>query len=526
MPDGETPSAPEESAFRLQPNDAASPDSGSLLDASPAEGCAILLAQARQAFQENRRKECLVKTGVILSILPGHLEAQAIEQWIRADLQKEINDVRKHVLKAGSRPDVEALQRSERILRTIILTDPHNEPARLLLQEVLAAANSLSAAVPKSEIDVPPPVTEQPMVPPLGEAYRGYLVEGSNWRRLYIALILALVLPVSAFALWKYVSAPSTGTPAAVTSVTDSSLGMLEIVFTGGVQVFLNDQYRGTAPIKPLQLAPNLYHLRFEKDGVEVGREAVMVIAGATARNTIQEPAGKLVPIVVPASGVQLKLDGKVYQTVPESLDVSPGIHQLEFSTAGYSTVTMSVAAATGRRITVPVLMKPVTAVADSEPRSLPAPPPSPPLAVKPTSDVPPVITGTIRWNSSLVDVDIYENDRRLGSTPMTLDEPAGSHTFEYRHEGLKKSVSYNIQPGTTTTAIVTFEITVNINVSPFADVFMIGDSAEMELGQTPLNRVTVPVGGTLVFRYLNLPEKRYRVTAKDNNGGIHLSFP
>ena len=124
------------------------------------------------------------------------------------------------------------------------------------------------------------------------------------------------------------------------------------------------------------------------------------------------------------------------------------------------------------------------------------------------------------------MDVDIYENDRRLGSTPMTLDEPEGSHTFEYRHEGLKKSVTYNIQPGTTIIAAVSFEITVNINVSPYADVFLIGDSGQTNLGQTPLNRVTVPVGGTLAFRYLNLPEKRYRVTAKDNNGSIHLSFP
>jgi hypothetical protein len=47
-----------------------------------------------------------------------------------------------------------------------------------------------------------------------------------------------------------------------------------------------------------------------------------------------------------------------------------------------------------------------------------------------------------------------------------------------------------------------------------------------MDLGQTPLNQVTVPVGGTLAFRYLSFPEKRYRVTAKDNNGSIHLSFP
>jgi hypothetical protein len=64
-------------------------------------------------------------------------------------------------------------------------------------------------------------------------------------------------LPISAFALWKYVSAPAS-TPAAVTSGADSSLGVLEIVFTGGVQVFINDQYA-----EPLQLNRSSLHQTF-----------------------------------------------------------------------------------------------------------------------------------------------------------------------------------------------------------------------------------------------------------------------
>ena len=89
----------------------------------------------------------------------------------------------------------------------------------------------------------------------------------------------------------------------------------------------------------------------------------------------------------------------------------------------------------------------------------------------------------------------------------------------------MKKTASYNIPPGSTTSATVTFEIKVNINVDPFADVFLIGDTI-VELGETPLNRVTVPVGGTLEFRYSNLPKKQYRITTKDNNGNIFMKFP
>jgi hypothetical protein len=301
-----------------------------------------------------------------------------------------------------------------------------------------------------------------------------------------------------------------------------ASLGVLEIAFGDGVQVFINDEYRGTTPMKTLQLKPDVYHLTYKKNGMEVGREDIIVRAGMTARSTIQEPAGKLVLIVVPASGVQLKLDGKVFGAAPESLDVSPGVHELEFSADGYSNVNLTLAAESGRRTMVPVLMKPVSAAAESKPQKLP--PPSL-LASNQQDNAPPVTTGNIRWNPGLVEVDIYENDRRLGSTPMTLDLPAGAHMFEYRHEGLKKTATFNVQPGSTTTTVVTFEITVTINVKPFANVFLVEDS-RVPLGETPLNKVTVPVGGTLAFQYSNLPEKNYHITAKDANGSIYMSFP
>jgi len=105
------------------------------------------------------------------------------------------------------------------------------------------------------------------------------------------------------------------------------------------------------------------------------------------------------------------------------------------------------------------------------------------------------------------------------------LDLPAGSYTFEYRHEGLKKTATFNVQPGATPTASANFEITVNIQAKPYADVFLISGETIVELKQTSLLNVTVPGGGTLEFRYLNMPAKRYRVTAKDANSSISVSF-
>ena len=71
--------------------------------------------------------------------------------------------------------------------------------------------------------------------------------------------------------------------------------------------------------------------------------------------------------------------------------------------------------------------------------------------------------------------------------------------------------------------ATVTFEIFVNINVTPFAEVFLAG-TQEVDLGETPLNHISVPVGGTLVFIHPTLGRKTYRVNATDNV--IYLKFP
>jgi hypothetical protein len=119
--------------------------------------------------------------------------------------------------------------------------------------------------------------------------------------------------------------------------------------------------------------------------------------------------------------------------------------------------------------------------------------------------------------------VDIFEGSKRLGSTPAIVELPPGPHTLEFHHEGLKKTATYNIEAGASTTAKVSFEISVNINAKPYADVFIDGDPL-LPLGPTPLNKVSVPVGATLVFRHPNFPDKRYRVLSTDSF--IPINFP
>jgi len=124
---------------------------------------------------------------------------------------------------------------------------------------------------------------------------------------------------------------------------------------------------------------------------------------------------------------------------------------------------------------------------------------------------------------SSAVPVEIYRGDEHLGSTPATLQLPAGPQTLEYRYQGLRQTLTHVIKSQETTTAAVSFSARVQINAKPWAQVFV--DGAQLTpIGQTPIGDVSVPIGSVLVFQNPGFPEKRYRVTAKD--AAITVTFP
>jgi hypothetical protein len=124
---------------------------------------------------------------------------------------------------------------------------------------------------------------------------------------------------------------------------------------------------------------------------------------------------------------------------------------------------------------------------------------------------------------SSPVSTEIYEGDKHLGSTPLTIELSPGSHELEYRHDDLRKTVTQVIKSGETATANITFEVTVQINARPWAQVFVDGIQRR-PLGQTPLSDVRVPIGSVLIFENPNFPGKTYRVTGKDPT--IQMIFP
>ncbi len=124
---------------------------------------------------------------------------------------------------------------------------------------------------------------------------------------------------------------------------------------------------------------------------------------------------------------------------------------------------------------------------------------------------------------SSPIPAEIYAGDRYIGSTPTTLELPAGRQTLEYRHGDLRTAVSHEIKPDETATASITFSVTVQINAKPSAQAFLDG-AQRRPLGQTPLSDISVPIGGVLVFENPNFPAKSHRITEKDT--AIQVNFP
>jgi hypothetical protein len=149
--------------------------------------------------------------------------------------------------------------------------------------------------------------------------------------------------------------------------------------------------------------------------------------------------------------------------------------------------------------------------------------PPQPAVAVKlQTPPVAPLETGVLAVHSATT-VDIYRGDQLVGSAPMAIVLPVGNQTIEYRHQDLRKLMTYAIRANKTTSATVTFDVTVQINAKPWAQVFIDGPQRR-PLGQTPLSDVRVPIGSNLVFENPNFPGKSYRITGKETE--IRVTFP
>jgi hypothetical protein len=438
--------------------------SGPSRDETVVAGLSELGQLARNAFEDKRRKQCLALTTAILKIDPENKEALVIQAWVREDLIKDVTNAKQQVEEARLENSLPLWDRAERLLRGVINVDPDHEEAKALLAEVIPAQRTLAEANPIED--------------------DAYGEQGKDSKRRLIGMIVF-------------------GAVAAA----------LVIFFV-------------VRPSKP---------------------EASETKEGSAAATPTPAPAdagetGSFEFYVLPQQGVQLSVDGAAAQPVPGKIDLPAGQHSLMFTSEGYASQTLNETIIAGRNRAVPVILKSTSAAAATPPekKSDPAPKDAVPPKNTPTTSrgssspsQPPPNTPTGPPSaaesegslavSAAVPVDVYLGGRNLGTTPITVKLPTGVQTLEYRFQSQTKSQTYVIRANETTRTTVSFDLTVQINAFPWAQVAIEGPEGRA-LGQTPLSNVVVPVGSMLVFQNPNFPEKRHRVSGMDT--AIQVRFP
>jgi hypothetical protein len=487
-----------------------SPESSSKTSASAGSlevAAADLIKLARAALQEKRIRDCLALTDVILKIDPGNKEAEVLQSWIRSDLAQQFQAVLERANEARAHGDMAKWGTVRTSLRRLLNVLPDHEGAKALLLE---AQNALSHFEPNSPAMSMPPLDPKPTK--------------QSRRALFIGAIMLLV--VAAFGYWTFnqIQGSSAGTPGA--SSENENYGTLALELEEGVQVFVDGQDRGTAPLQPLRLPAGRHRLTYKSAGVPIDEEDVQILSDQTETNKAGRTLGRIDLVVVPGSGVELTIDNEKIGHPPDFMFLKPGLHELSLTAEGYETQIRKVLVVAGQRSLVPVLLQGARAAesntSQAAPKAAANTERSNPPAARPVRNQPNPPTGKLAVTASRR-VQVYSGERYLGSTPVVLELPPGLQTLEYRYDTARQRITHFVRSNETTEVSIATDIVVKINAQPWADVF-VQDGQIGSLGQTPLNDVRVPVGGLLVFRNPKFPDKTYRVRPEDTT--IAVTFP
>jgi hypothetical protein len=382
-----------------------------------------LEAQARQAHQQRRTRECVSILRALLQADPENAAGRQIQASIQKEIQRDLADAHALIEDSQNREDGSKYRKAaEIILLKIMYLDPENEAAKALLA-------SGRALVDQQEV----PTTAGPVA-----------------------------LPVDS-AAWQAEASFTTGT---------ASVGPAE-----AKNVPVRKSNRLTVPIilGILAIVGAVVYAVLPSEAVSVSQSP----ADSAAEQFQPLPGNTIAPVVVTAS---------------EAPKPEPG-------------------PATPDSPLPPVI-------------ELPANPPQPTPSQIARFESPKPVTfveaGTLSVTSP-VTADVFMNGKPVGTTPISLQLIAGRHTLEYRRGDSRTVVTHEIKANQTTHSVVTFDMTVQINARPWAQVYVDG-ATRRPLGQTPLSNVSVPMGSLLVFENPNFATKSHRVAEGDT--AIQVIFP
>jgi hypothetical protein len=336
--------------------------------------------------------------------------------------------------------------------------------------------------------DAPAGTVPSPMAPPdpepaiedAGGGEHGVAAFGRMWRRHRMAMVAtAMVILGSAVTLAarSYFASAPTGTLIVNTN-------------PSGVTVVIDGQHRGSTPLT-LDLSPGNHLLQIVSDG-HVRKIPVTIAEGREVAQFVELPAvapaptdGQLQVRSEPA-GARVLIDGQYRGVAPLTVEgLSPGAHTIKVED-GAASVT--------QRVTIEAGLTASLVVPLAAPRNVP-------------------VSGWISV-SAPVDVQIYENQRLLGSSRSEQIMVAeGKHDLEIANEVLGYRVTRTVQVTAGETAAVKLEWpkgSLALNALPWAEVWLDGE----RLGETPIGNTQVAIGShRVVFRHPELGEQVHDVT-------------
>jgi len=498
-----------------------------------------MISQARAAYQQTRIKECLALTKALLVIDPGNAAAVQLQTSIRADMQRDLSDARALIEESRNKPEAQKYRKAaEIILLKALYLDPDNEGAKTLLSSMRAVAEDPSTTVPALPPVVPAPKKKveswvEAKFEPKFETrvepkYEPPKVE--SWPEPKVESTRSMVpLPVP----------PGLHAPPAVAPPDAPEPRVEAIAPPPHVEVVVPETPAHVAPVehhKPVVAAePHVaaYMMQPELES----RDSIPFTTGATRIDRPDHKSDKRSSLIVPmivmavvvvAVGLLLARQrfGNTENAVTTPEPPAPVAAASNTHTqSGSYPVSTSNQPSSGSTTAANSTQTTKTAALDAAP-SLPAS--NAPAAAAPANAksnvATPVATGSLAV-SCAIGAEIYIGDKLVGSTPTTLKLPVGNQTVEYRHGDLKTVVTHLVKANETITALITFDMLLQLQARPWANVFVEGPT-RASLGTTPLSDVRLPVGSVLTFENPNFPSKSRKVTVDDKTITVQMAQP
>ena len=310
--------------------------------------------------------------------------------------------------------------------------------------------------------------------------------------RVALFVLGALVIAGAAAALtyaWlesaRRVPASTTTPPPAPNSPPAPVDGTMQVTsLPEGARVFIDGAARGVTPLK-LPVSAGSHVLEIEHQDTRRSMP-VTLDAGATSSHyfdlTAAAPATGRLEVTSDPPGATVTIDGTLRGVTPLALAaMPPGSHRVVVANREMtSTRAVTITAGATQTLVVPLARV--------------------------------IATNGFVSVQSPVDLEIFLDGTKIGSSAASVRLPAGRHTLDLLNASLefRTSVAVDVPAGGTASAVVTVpKGKLSINALPWAEISLDGKP----IGQTPLANLDVPIGAhEVIWRHPQLGERRETV--------------